>query len=176
MIHIEKNKKKMSIDIYKSPKWFLGSIYSTVRDIARLITVIDISLFLVILIYFVLCLIYLLTFLCILGDRKQQSKYKWNFEDILNRTIKITKMSDTSITVIYHTMSLTVLYTFSNGWRKWDQSEWNLIYSLEHAWNLLQETNLLIMVRNMPNKGSIYSPDWKLVKVPMLKPRELLSV
>ena len=77
---------------------------------------IDVSLFLVILIYLLVNLIYLLTVWCLLGDSKQHSKGKRNFEDIFNkkkrkRYIQITKMSDTSITVIYHTMSLTVLYS-----------------------------------------------------------------
>ena len=43
-----------------------------------------------ILIYFLLCLIYLPTFLCILADSKKHTKYKRNFEDILNRTKDIS--------------------------------------------------------------------------------------
>jgi hypothetical protein len=42
-----------------------------------------------------------------------------NFEDIFNRTkdiSKITKMNDTSITVIYHAMSLTVHTIVCNPW------------------------------------------------------------
>jgi hypothetical protein len=68
------------------------------------------------------CLIYLLTFLCLLGDSKQHSKYKRNFEDILNRTKDfediLNRTKDISVSlrwvirlsVIYHGMSLTVLY------------------------------------------------------------------
>ena len=73
---------------------------------------IDVSLFLVILIYRLVSLIYLLIFIYLLCDSKQHSKGKRNFEDIFNRTkryIQITKMSDTSITVIYHAMSLATV-------------------------------------------------------------------
>ena len=55
----------------------------------------------------------LFTLICLLGDSKQHSKCKRNFENILNRTryLQMTKKNDTSITVIYHrhSMSLTVL-------------------------------------------------------------------
>ena len=44
-------------------------------------------------IYLLLCLIYLLTFLYLLGDSKQHSKYKINFEDILNRTKDISEFA-----------------------------------------------------------------------------------
>ena len=50
---------------------------------------IEVSPFLVILIYLLFCLIYLLTFLYILDDSKLHSKHK-NFEDILNRTKDIS--------------------------------------------------------------------------------------
>jgi hypothetical protein len=65
-------------------------------------------------IYFLVCLIYLLFFICLLGDSKKHSKCKRNFEDIFNRTKDISKslrwvICLLSITVIYHAMSLTVL-------------------------------------------------------------------
>ena len=42
-------------------------------------------------IYFLVCLIYLLFFICLLGDSKKHSKCKRNFEDIFNRTKDISK-------------------------------------------------------------------------------------
>ena len=51
---------------------------------------IDVSLFLVILIYLLVCLIYLLFLICLLGDSKKHSKCKRNFEDIFNRTKDIS--------------------------------------------------------------------------------------
>jgi hypothetical protein len=53
-----------------------------------------------------------------LGDRQLtlNAKYIFIYQfNILNKTKDITKMSDTFITVIYHTMSLTVLYTCRKG-------------------------------------------------------------
>ena len=68
---------------------------------------IDEPLFLVILIYILVCLIYrifLLSFQLILCDN---SKCIQHFEDILERTryVHTTKMSDNSITKIYYTVS-----------------------------------------------------------------------
>jgi hypothetical protein len=104
---------------------FLIYTYSTVRDIVWYITVIDIHffvlLFLVILIILLVCLIYLPHFLVHFGWLSHSTLYlTLNTKEILKyikqnqRYIHVTKMSDTSITVIYHhtCMSLTVLYVY----------------------------------------------------------------
>ena len=59
-----------------------------------------------ILIHLLVCLIYLLILICLLGDSTgmYHSKCKRNFEDIFNRAKNISKsprLGDTSITVIY---------------------------------------------------------------------------
>jgi hypothetical protein len=92
---------------------FLIYTYSTVRDIVWYITVIDIHffvlLFLVILINLLVCLIYLPHFLVHFGWLSHSTLYlTLNTKEILKyikqnqRYIHVTKMSDTSITVIYH--------------------------------------------------------------------------
>jgi len=74
--------------------------------------VIDASLFLGILIYLSVCLIYLLWYaFWVIVTYTLNAKETLKIYLIEQKIhIKITKMSDTSITVIYHTMSLTILY------------------------------------------------------------------
>ena len=55
-------------------------------------SVIDVSLLLMIQIYLLFCLIYLLILICLLGDSKQHSKCKRNFNTLqTKRYIQITK-------------------------------------------------------------------------------------
>ena len=66
----------------------------------------------VLLIYLLVYLIYLLISICLLCDSKQVLNVKEILEIyLIEQKIQITKMSDTSITVIYHIMSPTVPLT-----------------------------------------------------------------
>ena len=79
----------------------------TSYQIKNLGKILNTVLFLMILIYFLLCLIYLPTFLCILADSKKHTKYKRNFEDILNRTKDIS-VSQWFITLHLYVSDCTV--------------------------------------------------------------------
>ena len=73
---------------------------------------IDVSLFLVILIYLLVCLIYLLILICLVGDSKLHSKCNRNFENIFNRTKDISKPPRwvKYLSRWFITLCLTVLY------------------------------------------------------------------
>ena len=120
---------------------------------------IDVSLFLVILIYFLLCLIYLMHFA---GNTLNK---KGNFVDILNRAkdMSISPRWVIRLSVIYHAMSLTVHITkmsdtsisdlscyFSNC--PYHQDEWYVYHS-----------DLSCYVSNCPyhqDKWYVYHSDW----------------
>ena len=94
--------------------------------VAWKITVIEVSLFLVILIHLLVCLIYLLILICLLGDSMYHSKCKRNFEDIYNRAKDISKSPRWAIRLsqwfIYFPFVLLVIVlvilTFLHRWKE----------------------------------------------------------